>query len=88
MTDYRKKCFREKEKQCVECGETENIEVHHIDTNRWNNDIDNLAPLCHDCHSKVHSSDPDMKHWREQFDSRLPRGEVTEEEIGNSFSGL
>jgi 5-methylcytosine-specific restriction endonuclease McrA len=87
MTGYRQKCLREKDERCVECGVTEDIEVHHIDTNRWNNELDNLVPLCHDCHSKVHSSHPEMEHWRELFDPRPPRGEVTEEEIGKNMTG-
>lgn len=28
--------------------------IHHIDGNRDNNDLDNLAFLCHDCHHEAH----------------------------------
>jgi 5-methylcytosine-specific restriction endonuclease McrA len=85
MTGYREKCLRHKGRECVECGATENIEVHHVDTNRWNNSLDNLAPVCHDCHNRIHSSDPEMRHWREKFNSEMPRGEVTESEMGDAL---
>lgn len=40
---------------CVECGATNQLEVHHIDGNhRGNNDISNLIVLCRSCHTKIH----------------------------------
>lgn len=30
------------------------MQIHHIDENPENNDLDNLIPLCLTCHSKVH----------------------------------
>jgi len=30
-----------------------NIEIHHIDGDRSNNDIENLIPLCFDCHGEL-----------------------------------
>lgn len=53
---YRQKCLNEKGEQCDNCGSTENIEVHHIDGDRTNDDLDNLLPLCRDCHSRLHRS--------------------------------
>jgi len=59
-TEYRKRCLREKDEECSSCGSAENIVVHHIDGDRTNNDLDNLTPLCGDCHRKVHSGHPDV----------------------------
>lgn len=44
-------------RKCENCGLTEwlgepiNLEVHHIDGNRNNNELDNLKLLCPNCHS-------------------------------------
>lgn len=32
----------------------DNLEVHHVDGNRTNNEPDNLKVLCKECHSSVH----------------------------------
>lgn len=53
---YRDRAFQEYEHKCSVCGwnEDENIlEVHHIDENRNNNDINNLIILCPICHRKL-----------------------------------
>ena len=55
----RKLLIREgiKEYRCEGCGNTEwrgkpiPLELHHIDGNRYNNNIDNLMVLCPTCHS-------------------------------------
>jgi len=52
---YRKRCFDEHGKECIACGSDENIEAHHLDGDRSNNNIDNLAPVCADCHKSVHT---------------------------------
>jgi hypothetical protein len=41
---------------CNLCGEKDIrvLTTHHIDENHKNNDIKNLAYLCHNCHSLVH----------------------------------
>lgn len=62
--DYRRKCFEEYEERCFLCGDDHNIEVHHIDGDRSNNDVDNLMPICPDCHNIVHNrSDPQFSEW-------------------------
>ena len=46
-----------KERKCESCGLTEwkgeeiPLELHHIDGNHFNNDLDNLQLLCPNCHS-------------------------------------
>jgi hypothetical protein len=40
--------------KCCVCNEkNKHVQIHHIDGNPNNNEIDNLAVLCLDCHSKV-----------------------------------
>lgn len=45
-------------KSCIDCGYDEVpaiLGVHHIDHNRKNNSLDNLAVLCPNCHSLRHN---------------------------------
>lgn len=48
-------CFSNHKKQCVVCGESRIVAVHHYDENHNNNDPKNLIPLCPTCHSCYHS---------------------------------
>ena len=43
-----------KERNCELCGNDTCLEIHHIDVDFTNNDINNLQVLCKDCHSKQH----------------------------------
>ena len=55
---YRKNAFRAYETACAICGYDEDIdllEVHHIDEDRQNNQIENLIILCPICHRKLTS---------------------------------
>lgn len=57
MYAYRSVLTRHKIKQvCRLCKTTDTrvLAVHHIDQNRKNNAVDNLAWLCHNCHHLVH----------------------------------
>ena len=54
--DYRQKAFEHFEHQCVVCGYNEDVrilEVHHIDENHSNNELNNLCILCPNCHRKI-----------------------------------
>lgn len=54
--DYRTKAFEKYEHKCAVCGWHEDeriLEVHHIDTNHENNDVNNLMILCPICHRKL-----------------------------------
>lgn len=45
-----------KEKKCENCNIDDNdisYELHHIDGNRFNNELENLQILCPNCHSKT-----------------------------------
>jgi hypothetical protein len=53
----RKFVFSRKNKECELCGYNEYdfcLDVHHLDENPLNNEIDNLAVLCVICHRKLH----------------------------------
>lgn len=53
---YRDIAFRSLPHRCDCCGWDEDeriLEVHHIDSNRDNNVLDNLAILCPTCHRKI-----------------------------------
>ena len=40
---------------CAICGGLEMIEIHHIDRDITNNSLNNLQPLCKNCHKQVHN---------------------------------
>jgi uncharacterized protein YlaI len=72
--------------QCTNCGSTENIEVHHIDSNRWRNNIENLAPFCHECHMKIHNGHEDLSEWTEKLDPEPYLGAPTPEEVDDALA--
>jgi hypothetical protein len=53
---YRDPCFTRYEEKCVICDWDISVDVHHIDGNHDNNDIDNLIPLCANHHRMAHMS--------------------------------
>ena len=61
---YRENAFRRYEHKCAICGYNEEpkiLQVHHIDENRQNNNIDNLIILCPNCHAKITYGDYILK---------------------------
>jgi hypothetical protein len=57
-TKYRTSAFRNYDAVCVACGydrSTETLVVHHVDGDRTNNKIKNLAILCPTCHAEIHA---------------------------------
>jgi hypothetical protein len=48
-------------RHCCFCGKacTVNIVIHHIDSNPSNNDLDNLIPVCFDCHDELERYNPE-----------------------------
>lgn len=67
--NYRSICFRNHKKECVICGESNIVAVHHYDHNHSNNDPANLVPLCPTHHQYVHSKFADMV--KEKIDSYI-----------------
>lgn len=71
-----------REWKCDCCGLTEwmgkplSLEIHHIDGNRYNNNLDNLQILCPNCHSLT-------ENWRSRNQKGYSKSnpKVTDEEI-------
>ena len=44
--------------RCIDCGSTQNLEVHHLIPyeigNKWTVQPENLVVLCHKCHVALH----------------------------------
>lgn len=60
---YTTTCFHYHKKECIICGESNIVAVHHLDEDHNNNDPSNLIPMCPTHHSYWHSS---FKHVVEQ----------------------
>lgn len=43
-----------KEKKCLFCEKTENLNIHHIDRDNTNHSESNMVYLCSRCHVKLH----------------------------------
>jgi len=54
---YRELCLTEHGEQCIRCGSATGIVAHHINGDRSDNRIENLAPLCGNCHAVWHQRD-------------------------------
>lgn len=56
LVEYQKTAFRNYLPVCTNCrfDIREALEVHHIDENRSNNELNNLIILCANCHCQVH----------------------------------
>lgn len=52
---YRKLCFKHHGHKCIICNENKILDVHHCDGNKFNNNINNLVPLCPTHHRYCHS---------------------------------
>lgn len=55
-TNYRKNALSNYPNECAICGwkdDVDVLEVHHIDENRQNNELENLIVLCPICHKKL-----------------------------------
>jgi len=52
---YRTICFMNHKKECILCGESRVIDVHHLDHNHKNNSSENLIPLCPTHHKLLHT---------------------------------
>lgn len=55
QSSYQSTCFLYHDRACVVCRESNIVEVHHLDSDRNNNDPSNLIPLCPTHHQYWHS---------------------------------
>jgi 5-methylcytosine-specific restriction endonuclease McrA len=56
--------------KCCVCNKTQRLEVHHIDSNRYNNSIKNLIILCISCHSKEHNRILNINHMKKKIQGK------------------
>jgi len=58
LNKYRRQKLKVSENKCEDCGidDLDVLEIHHLDGNRKNNKMENLAILCANCHKKRHKS--------------------------------
>lgn len=54
-----KECFPVK---CFICSSDKYLNVHHKDSNRFNNKISNLMYVCRSCHNRIHKVIFNIKH--------------------------
>lgn len=68
--EIRPKVLERDNHKCQKCGMTnkehksefgQELQVHHIDSNRENNSLDNLITLCEYCHSKISNGEATLK---------------------------
>jgi len=68
-----KRMLLEIKKLCEHCGTEQDLQVHHLDENRQNNELTNLKLLCRSCHSKEHRG---ITWSKEMYSKRLKLMEV------------
>ena len=60
----REEVFERYGHQCVQCGSTSNLHIHHLryvnGKKPWEYDVSDLIPLCKKCHTDVHSDKNNM----------------------------
>lgn len=86
-TTYRKRCLREKGRECLVCESTDSLVVHHVDGDRSNNSLDNLIPVCRSCHGRIHSKHDGYGKWYQKLreDARWHGDSAKEDYQGMQF---
>lgn len=52
--------FIEKKRRCAVCGQKQVVHIHHIDSNKKNDNSENLVGLCPNHHMMVHQNDASL----------------------------
>lgn len=72
--EIKEEVLKRDQKECVRCGSTENLNVHHIipQSKGGKEKKENLATLCYSCHLKAHGKTEDgTSYWTEVvYDSK------------------
>lgn len=74
---------------CVCTEEGKRVQIHHLDADPSNNDAENLAVLCFDCHDRAHLeggfarrlSSSSIAHYRDEWLARVERRRDLADEI-------
>lgn len=83
MSSYRRKAIEEHGEECANCGAEEGIEVHHLNGDRADNDIENLLPLCRHCHTQLHRSG--LNGWEEELKPTEERSQISSDTVSYQF---
>lgn len=54
LAGLRKRAVKYRGSACEHCGASQNVQVHHLDSNPANNTQENLMTLCGPCHTSWH----------------------------------
>jgi len=84
QSGYREKAIEAHGEECTICGSRENIQIHHIDGDRSNDNLDNLVPVCRPHHYEIHSQNGELQEWTEKI---LPRDERGYDRMRYQFEG-
>lgn len=60
-----------KKDHCEICGSTKNLDMHHIDGNWQNNNLDNLMCLCRSCHMKEERKEKEIEEGGDSANVRI-----------------
>lgn len=66
---YRQRLLRSERKHCCELCDIDEpiiLAVHHVDHDRTNNSVSNLAWLCYNCHFLVHHYKQENDRWKQK----------------------
>jgi len=75
-SEYREACFDAHGRECAECGVTDNLEVHHRNGDRTDNEPENLLVLCNRHHSQLHQSG--LNGWEDELKPTSERAHIDE----------
>jgi hypothetical protein len=87
-SSYRNLCLATSNGECVACGDSEKVVAHHIDGDRYNDDPDNLVPMCPSCHRSVHMNRSGYGEWYEKLNPDAQRafaGNIKEDRKSRTF---
>ena len=77
---FRNKMIKHLGVTCASCGETKEIEYHHIVpiVNGGKNNLSNIVPLCHVCHQKAHDKNYKYKYVENKGRNKIIKYEDAE----------
>lgn len=61
--DYRETALKLFGEQCLHCGSSDEVKIHHMDGDHDHDRRDNLVPLCQECHVHLHRGAPPYTVW-------------------------